>query len=130
MILQPHVELFSDLHIDASRPAGEQHVRFAHVGWASSPPSAGQLMKLMVRDAEQSYNMERLQGPSYGQDSAPTRRDYFSTKDERYNGHGVWFSHKDKGRDARDARDDNDVYDDDDGDSDIFMGANAACDGM
>ena len=78
------MELFSDQHIDASRPAAEQHARFAHVGWASSPPSAGQLMKLMVRDAEQSYNMERLQGPSYGQDSAPTRRDYFSTKDERY----------------------------------------------
>ena len=66
--------------------------------------------QLMAGDAEQSYNMGRLQGPSYGQHFAPTRCDYFNTKDERYNGNGVWFSRKMQGRDARNDGYGGDVY--------------------
>ena len=68
--------------LDASRPAAAQHAEFARLGWDSSPPKAGELMRLMVRSAELSYNAERRRC-SHGPVHAQTQRDYFNTRDSR-----------------------------------------------
>ena len=68
--------------LDASRPAAAQHAEFARLGWDLSPPSAGQLMRLMVQSAESLYHAERRCCP-YGPVHAQTMRDYFNTNDSR-----------------------------------------------
>ena len=68
--------------LDASRPAAAQQAEFARLGWDLSPPTAGQLMRLMVQSAESSYHAERRCCP-YGPLHAQTMRDYFNTNDSR-----------------------------------------------
>ena len=60
------------------RPVSEQGEVLVGLGWPA-PPSAGQLMRLMVADAQLSFDLERGQSTNNHKMWAYSRDEYFKT---------------------------------------------------
>ena len=64
--------------LDVCCPVSEQGEVLAGLGWPA-PPSAGQLMRLMVADAQLSFDLERGQSTNNHKTWAYSRDEYFKT---------------------------------------------------
>ena len=66
--------------LDVCRPVSEQREVLASLGWPA-PPTAGQLMRLMVADVQLSFDLERGQ-------KINTHKTWAYSRDEYFNGDG------------------------------------------